>query len=192
MVNEIKNILRILIENRQENWNIRKLSKIRKINYKSAYNAIMALEKQGAIRLQSLGNTTICSFSNKFSPLVFEAEYERRNDLIKDKNFKIIYSRLNELKYPFVSLLFGSWAKKTASKNSDIDILFIVSDEKTEKELRHEISLIPLEIHATFVNYKDFINMANSREFSVVTEAIKKNIILTGIEEYYRILEYVR
>jgi hypothetical protein len=30
--------------------------------------------------------------------------------------------------------------------------------------------------------------MAKSKEFSVVSEVIKKNIILIGIEEYYRLL----
>jgi predicted nucleotidyltransferase len=152
----------------------------------------MALEKQGIVNLNSLGNTTLCSFNNKFNALVFEAEYERKSDLIKDKNFKIICNRLNELKSPFISLLFGSWAKKTQTKHSDIDMLFIVAEEKIEKELRQAISLIPLEIHPTFVNYKDFVSMANSKDFSVVTEAIKNNIILIGIEEYYRLMEHVK
>lgn len=188
MVNEIENILQILIENSWERLNIRKLSILRKINYKSAYNAIMALEKQGVIGLQRLGNTTICSFNKKFNPLVFKVEYERRNDLLKDKNFKVINSRLDEIKSPFIALLFGSWVKKTATKNSDIDILFI-ADEKAEKEIKQAISLIPLKIHPTIINYSGFIEMANSRKFSVVTEAIKNNIILKGIEEYYHLLK---
>lgn len=31
--------------------------------------------------------------------------------------------------------------------------------------------------------------MAKSRELTVVSEAMKKNIILIGIEDYYRVLE---
>lgn len=31
--------------------------------------------------------------------------------------------------------------------------------------------------------------MAKSREFSVVSEAMKHNVILAGIEDYYRIAE---
>jgi len=191
MVNEIENILRILIENTGEKWSIRKLSKLRKINYKSAYNAVMALEKQGVVSLQKLGNMTLCSFNGKFNPFVFKIEYERRNDLLKDKNFKVIYSRLDEIKSPFIALLFGSWAKKTATKNSDIDILFI-ADDKIGKEVKQTISLIPLKIHPTIVSYEEFIEMANSRQFSVVTEAIKNNVILNGIESYYGFLKNAR
>ena len=46
---EIKNILKLLIENQDKKFTIRKISKLRKINYKSAYNAIQKLEKQGII-----------------------------------------------------------------------------------------------------------------------------------------------
>ena len=45
------------------------------------------------------------------------------------------------------------------------------------------------KIHLTAVTYKDFIYMAKSKEFTVVSEAIKNNIILVGIEEYYRLLK---
>jgi hypothetical protein len=34
--------------------------------------------------------------------------------------------------------------------------------------------------------------MANSKEFSVVSEVLKKNIILVGIEEFYRVMRNVR
>ena len=33
--------------------------------------------------------------------------------------------------------------------------------------------------------------MAKSREFTVVSEAIKRNILLVGIEDYYRLMENV-
>ncbi|MBM4241617.1 MAG: nucleotidyltransferase, partial [Euryarchaeota archaeon] len=49
-----------------------------------------------------------------------------------------------------------------------------------------------LEIHLTFFTYEEFLSMAQSREFSVVLEAIKNNIILVGIEDYYRLMENVR
>ena len=50
---------------------------------------------------------------------------------------------------------------------------------------------MPEKIHLTNVNYGNFINMAKSKEFTVVSEAIKNNIILNGIEEYYRLLKNV-
>lgn len=186
MVNEINNILRILIENRKERYSIRTLSKLRKINYKSAYNAIMKLEEERIINLERLGNTTSCSFNLKFSPRVFNVEYERRTSLLKNKNFEIIYSRLNKIPVQFIALLFGSYVKKTSDKHSDIDLLVI---GRNLKEVEETISLIPLKIHLTLISEKEFLDMAKSREFSVVSEIMEKNIILLGIEDYYRLLE---
>jgi len=51
---------------------------------------------------------------------------------------------------------------------------------------------LPDKIHLTTVSYNDFINMSKSKGFSVVSEAVKNNIILLGIEEYYRLLSNAR
>lgn len=186
MANERLQILKFLIENQENPLSIRKISKARKINYKSAYNAIEKLEKEKIITLQKLGNTTICSFNRQFNETVFTAEYQRREELLKNKNFQIICNRLSSLALPIIVLLFGSHAKQKANRHSDIDLLVIGDNQ--EKIIK-ELSLLPLDIHTTGITYEEFLNMAKSKEFSVVSEAMKKNIILIGIEEYYRLIK---
>lgn len=65
-------------------------------------------------------------------PLIFEAEYERRKKLLTDKNLQILYKKLKTLNFPFIALIFGSYAKGTSSKGSDIDLMVI--SEKIEKK----------------------------------------------------------
>src|SRR3989339_818482 len=149
-------ILKLLLNNKEEKYTIKKISEKVKINYRIAYENISPLEKE---------------------------------ELFKDKKFKVIYSHLAELQFPFIMLLFGSHAKGLAEKNSDIDILTIGGDEK---KISSELSLFPYKIHLTSISYKEFINMAKSKEFTVVSEAIKNNIIFIGIEEYYRLLSNAR
>lgn len=185
--NESLEILKILIET-GESYSIRKLSQTRKINYKSAYNAIMKLEKQGVVTIERLGNTNMCSFSRNFNQSVFAAEDERRNNLMKNKDFAVIHKRLSELHFPLIALVFGSHARRMAGVHSDIDLLVVTENEK---EIRNVISLVPLNIHLTTITPKELISMARSREFTVVSEAIKRNVILIGIEEYYRLLQNV-
>lgn len=193
MANEIKNILRLLIENIDESFSIRKISILRKINYKSAYNAIMKLEEQGLAKLERLGNTTKCSFNLKLNPLVFDVESERREEFLRNKDFKLMCSRLKEFNLPFIALIFGSSIKRAkrgmSGRKSDIDLL-IISEQP--KEVGHLISLIPLNIHLTNLTYKEFILMLKSKEFSVVSEVIKHNVILYGVEDYYRMVENAR
>ncbi len=189
MANEKIEILKLLISKKEEDFSIRKISKLRNINYKSAYNALMELAKEGVVDLEKIGNTTICKFKNVFNENVFLAEYFRRKDLFRNKDFLIIQRRLSELKFPFIVLLFGSHAKGTSTKHSDIDILTIGGDKK---EIKATISMLPDDIHLTSISYEDFVSMSKSKEFTVVSEAIKNNIILIGIDEYYRLIEYVR
>ncbi len=186
MANETIEILKLLISQKEENLSIRKISQIREINYKSAYNALKNLEERELVNLQKTGNTTICSFNNNFSELVFQAEYSRREELFQNKDFLIIHNRLAELKFPFIALLFGSHAKGSADRHSDIDILTIGGNQK---EIRATLSLLPDKIHLTAISYEEFIHMSRSKEFTAVSEATKNNIILVGIEEYYRLLK---
>jgi len=184
MNSDIK-ILKLLLEQKGEKFTINKIAETLEINYRIAYEQAMKLEKDGLLKITKIGNSNICEFALKFDNKVFEAEYLRSKGLFKNKDFLIIHNRLAELSFPFIALLFGSYAKGTADKHSDIDILTIGGDEK---EIKATISLLPDKIHLTTLNYENFIHMAKSKEFTVVSEAIKSNIILIGIEEYYRLL----
>ena len=183
-------ILKVLIENKEEDYSIRKIALLRRVNYKSAYNALKALENQGIAELKSVGNTTLCSFNNNFNDVVFKAEYSRRENLFRKREFLVMHDSLTKLEFPFVILLFGSHVKGTATKQSDIDLL-LICDEEHFKKVQDAINIFPKEIHLTPITYASFIRMAKSKEFSVVSEALKKNIILIGIEEYYRLLKNV-
>ncbi len=185
-MNEEIRILELLLDNKGNGFTIKKIAEHLKINYRIAYEKTMTLEKDGLIKITRAGNSKVCEFTYQFDRRVFDAEQSRKKSLFKNKNFLILHNRLTELEFPFIALVFGSYAKNTANKHSDIDILAIGGDEK---EIRACISLLPDKIHLTTINYKNFIRMAKSKEFTVVSQAIKNNIILIGIEEYYRLLK---
>jgi predicted transcriptional regulator len=180
-------ILKFLLDRKNEKFTIKKISENLKINYRIAYEQVMKLEKDGLLTITRMGNSNICEFTYKFSQMVFEAEYSRRENFLKKNSDILVMQRmLEELKFPFISLLFGSHVKGTAGKHSDVDILAIGGDEN---EIDSKLSLLPLKIHLTAVSYKSFMEMAKSRDFTVGSEAMKNNVILIGIEEYYRLLK---
>ena len=179
-------VLKLLLERREEKFTIRKMAAALKMNYRIAYEQSMKLEKDGLIRITKAGNSKICEFADRFDHRVFEAESLRREELLRNKDLNVLHARLAELKFPFISLIFGSHAKNAADRHSDIDILTVGGDEK---EIRAAISILLDRIHLTCVTYGDFIVMARSREFTVVSEAMKSNIILIGIEEYHRLMK---
>ncbi len=180
-------IIKAILERQEEELNIAKISRYGKIDYKNTYNIIKDLEQKGLLSVRILGKTKIVVLNKKVHPLIFEAEYERREELLKkNKNFKALYTKLSELNFPFIVLLFGSYAKGKATQHSDIDLL-IVCEEKREQKIQEVLDLFPLNIHSTFTNFEDFMLMPKRKDFNVVSEAVKKNIILTGIEDYYRL-----
>ncbi len=88
-------------------------------------------------------------------------------------------------------LLFGSYAKKTQSKESDIDLMFIApdSDEKFESKIRNIARIIPLKLHINVFKESEFKAMKNSKILTVGQEVINSNIILYGIENYYELIK---
>ncbi len=179
-------LLQFFLSKKEEKFTIKKIAEALNFNYRIAYDRIMELEKEGLVKITKVGQSNWCELNHKFDYRIFEAEYLRRRRIFKNKNFLIIHNHLAELKFPFIALLFGSYAKGTANKHSDLDILTIGGDEK---EIQAALSILPDKIHLTAINYENFIHMAKSKEFTVVSEAIKNNIILVGIEEYYRLLK---
>ena len=185
MDNERLNILKLLIENQEKAFSIRQIGIQRKINYKSAYVNLKHLGEEGIVTLKKQGNTTICSFNRKFNSSVFEVEYARLQELLKNNNFLVLYNRLVKINEQFILLLFGSYSRGMQTKKSDIDLLLISNNPKP---IQTQINLMPLNIHLTNIKYEDFKSMLKSMEFTIVSEAVKHNIILIGIEDYYRLM----
>jgi len=179
-------ILKLMLSRKEEQFTIMGIAKSLKINYRIAYEKVLLLEKEGLVKVTKAGHSKLCEFTNKFDWMVFKAEYGRKTDLFRNKDFMVIHNRLAEFHFPFIALLFGSYAKGKATKHSDIDIMTIGGDQK---EIQASMSLLPDRIHLIDLSYEDFLRMAKSKEFTVVSEAIKSNIILIGIEEYYRLLK---
>ena len=183
------NILKYLLDNKEKEFTILEISKKTKINYRIAYEQVGKLEKEKLISIKKIGKSNLCKLTNNFNHKIYEAELMRREDLFKNKELRLIRNDLAQLNFVFVALLFGSQAKGTAKENSDIDILTIGGNEE---EIIKALGLWQDKIHLTSITEQDFVRMAKSRDFSVVSEAIKNNIILIGTEEYYRLLNNAR
>ncbi len=186
-------IIRYLIENKNAELNILQISKELKMDYKNIHSIIKRLEKESLVKLESFGQSSRVKLISQVHPLIFEAEYIRRKELLKNKNLAVMLNNFkNTLKSKcYVILIFGSYAKKTQTKNSDIDLMFIVPDGEEdlfEKEIQQTARLLPLPVHPLIFSEKQFLEMINSRESNVGQEALKNNIILYNIEAYYEMI----
>ncbi|MBI5002137.1 nucleotidyltransferase domain-containing protein [Candidatus Woesearchaeota archaeon] len=182
-------IIRYLLKNK-EGCTINKIAQDIKKDYKTTHNIVKRLETEKIISIETFGKASKVTINNIVHPLIYQAEWERQQEMLKNKNIKTILAYYKRSIIPFyILLLFGSHAKETQTKHSDIDLFFIIPEEKMEKDILRTTSLIPLKIHANIFTEKQFKEMKNSREQTVGSEVIKKNIILYGIEAYYELMQ---
>ena len=85
-------------------------------------------------------------------------------------------------------LLFGSYAKEKEKKESDVDLLFIISNrediESYKEKINKALKLSTLKKDFNIVTTDDFINMLNQK-YTVGREAFEQGIVLFGTEPYY-------
>ena len=186
-------IILYLIENKNKEINILKISQDLKIDYKNVHTMVKRLETGSLVKLESFGQSKRVTLIARMHPLIFEAEYQRKEKLLKDKNIRVMlhdFKRGLSSKY-YILLLFGSYARRRQTRSSDIDLMFIVpngTEEFFEGEVHQTTRSSPLPIHALVFSEKQFLEMVHSPELNVGREALKNNVILYGIETYYELV----
>jgi len=190
----MKNVLKILkhfMDNKDKEFTMKQVSEELKINYRIAYQEIKNIEEKKLVKIKKIGNSNICSFNYAFNELSMQAEAIRMEELLKDKNLKVIHKRIMETEYPFyILLVFGSYSSKTRTKNSDIDICLISDSKAITNRIHSILEQIPLNIHFIYFTSKEFISMLGTRKPNVGHEILKNNVILKGAEEFYDMVNY--
>ncbi|MDI3473798.1 MAG: hypothetical protein PWR30_121 [Candidatus Woesearchaeota archaeon] len=191
--NEKIAILKLLIKNSDKDYSIRQLSMLRKINYKSAYEAVMRLYNEGVIDVKKEGNNSRISFNFNFNESVFVAEKEIMEDFLNKKDFKVLYNRISEIGNPFfICLIFGSYAKGTAQKGSDLDICTITNEQEVIKEINIILDITPFETHLLEFSSEEFNKMLKSKDYNIGKEIVKNKVILKNIEAFYELIKNAR
>jgi len=183
-------ILKFLLSNKTKEFTIRAISKQVSVDYKTIYLNVQQLIDENIIISKRAGQTVLCSISQKnFNQDIFDAEFSRRSDLLRNKDIYALFNRIKEVKSPFfILLVFGSCASGKPRKESDIDIMLIADEQNVIKEINDIISTIPLKIHLADFSSKEFLSMLKTTEFNVGKETFNNNVILFGIEDYYRLI----
>ena len=199
-------IIELMRKNIDLGLTISQISKLLKIGYAPAYNHINQMEKEDIINVLKIGNAKQCKLNlenAKTRHLLQELDIKRKENLY-DKNQKlksIIESLILKLTEKYISellsiVLFGSYAKGIANKQSDIDLMFVVNDLK-DKNLRESIEREcasfqyshNLKISPLITDIKEFKKMLNSKELNVGKETKEFGISLYGHEIFWRVIE---
>lgn len=188
MNNQTK-ILKCLLESEGERRTILSIAKQLQINYRTIFEDVKALEKEGIISIQKVGSVNLCSYTYIFNEKTVKVERWRKEMLLKDKNVNVLYERLKELQNPFfIAIVFGSYAKKTVGRTSDIDLCIITENKEVQKKVEGIVRTTALNIHLLIFSLQEFMSMLKTVEENVGKEIVKRNIILKGVEPFYELI----
>lgn len=185
-------MLQLLLAHKKEEFPIRAIARKTGLDYKTAYLTVKELTEGNLITSRKVGQTVLCSLNQKeFNADLFLAELQRKKELLNNKKFSALCGYFDDIQNPFfILLLFGSYAAGNPRKKSDIDLLLIIDDEAIKKLVEQRISLIPLAIHLTAFTSEEFLSQLKTTQFNVGQEAFYNNLILFGIEDYYRLIHH--
>jgi predicted transcriptional regulator len=172
---------------------IKELSKRIKADYRITHTAAQQLIEDGVVQMKKVGNSSLCNLHPAyFGRELYLAEDMRRQTAFQDKNMsKLCADILRRIGTShFTLLLYGDYARRTATKFSDINLLFISNDAGFPKKVDALLADVPLRVHTTTVTENMFHTMRRAADQNVVKEVVRHNVILHGIESYYALVMY--
>lgn len=115
-------------------------------------------------------------------------DYKRLNELPSERK-KAINEFLDKIKTkPLIALIFGSTAKGTFGKDSDIDILLIFNKKEVgDRKLKENIEAVTgVKIQTFIIDFDYFKEQILKEEDKVIIHAIKTGFAITGFDKFYK------
>lgn len=181
-------IVDLLARSNGKRFTINEIATALKEFYSLVHRTISKLVKDGVIVKERAGKSHLCSLnmaSEKTLTLIQLSEIEKKDEFLgENRELKLVledFVRSVESKTLSI-VLFGSYAKGTATAESDIDILLIGrAGAETDKIAR--------EIYAKYGKDVSIIEMTpdefkKQREKAVIKEIIHDHYVLYGVEKF--------
>lgn len=181
-------IILLLWRNPDKTFTINEIAKDINGTYSYVNRVVLQLIEEKIILKKIVGHAFLCSLnkeSEKTKALLILAEITRKEEyFVKHKSLQLLFQDfMKELPKTIVSVvLFGSYAKETFTKESDIDLLIITTaKEDLTPVLRRIQKLYGKQLSPLLFTVEEFQQRKNE---TVVREIIKNHIILQGAEQF--------
>lgn len=165
----VKNLLR-------EKNHAREIAKKLGTNHMMINRKLAELSKENIVDFKQKGKNKVYflkkSLEAEMSKILME-EYFLIKILDKYPKLRKVVEKIRKERRIKLAILFGSYAKKNADKNSDIDIFIESKDTSIKKDLMKFDSRINVKLGKY------------DKKNNLIKEIDKNHIILKGFEEYY-------
>jgi len=172
-------VIALYTGNYKAEFYLRQIAKLAKLPVKTCQNFLSQLEKDKILKGKIEGKNKYFSLNLdniQTKPYLLQAEIHK-TDLFLE-NYPQIKTFLKSFNTNIPIIVFGSFAKLKANKDSDID-LFIVS-EKGQKLPFH---LLPYKVHQVNLSENSF--MKSLKEQEVIIKEIEENHVILNNHSFY-------
>jgi len=188
-------ILGLLLKKPEEFYSINDMATKIKLAYPYVYNSVKNLEKKELLTVKKIGKSNLCQVRFEHPEELAIAALEMRKEFlahtlpISNLTHQLQDALVDEL---YILLLFGSYAKGTATKTSDIDLFFIIQDQQNIEPFRKKVKAVlgkldyPVEFEISTMNW--FYAMLGDKN-TVGREIFKANLILHNAESYLHLVK---
>ncbi|MBS3088828.1 nucleotidyltransferase domain-containing protein [Candidatus Pacearchaeota archaeon] len=163
-------------------WLLNKRGHIRAIAEEMGINHMMIVRKLKELQKENVvdyvqegkNKTYFLKKNIEAKSHVFSAEaYKLKKIVEKYPQLRNVIEKIQNDRRIKIALLFGSYAKRIAKQDSDIDVYI----ETADKKIKQEISLIDSKLNIKIGKY----NNSNL----LIKEIEKNHVVIKGIENYY-------
>lgn len=186
----IYEILKVFYDSRNSPCHLRELSRKTKLNENSVSRFLDGLVKSKVLDFEKEGNLKKFFVRSQFLPIIFSIYDNERLDNLPLLRRRAILDYLHGIKVkPIFAIVFGSTAKGSFRKDSDIDILLVVNRKMDNKSVMSSIrSQTGLKIQEVQILENDFNKDLTRKKEFVVQSAIESGFSVFNNKYYWEVV----
>jgi len=202
IMNHIAEIIRVFYCEPTRVYTINEISKVLSKPYGTTYNYVQSMIKNKILKSAIKGKSTLCSLnieSQRAIELLSTLSGSDKEAFTKKQS--MLSNALDELATRvkeksnhniFTLVLFGSTAKGTARKTSDIDLFFLSpSKEKYDEIIENECNALRMsygrEVNPIIAEPKMYINMLREKQENVGKQVLRDKVIFFGANKFWEL-----
>lgn len=160
-----------------------------RFSHETTFRLLKGLVEKKHLKEKKVGKTNVYEFiKNDLTYQVYVHYTTKRKLKFKEKYiliYKRLYEFLNEIQLEGIAIVFGSFAKGTENKNSDIDLLCVTNRKNVRKIAQTFKTKYNLNIQAIVVKISDFKNIKKDNP-TFWDDLIEYGLILDGLDSFFK------
>ena len=172
-------VLGLYLRNYAQQLYLREISRLAKLPLKNTQNVLNTLEKERILRSSLKGKNKYFSLNlNNIQTKLLLLQAEVYKTYLFLETYNAFRTYLKAVSTQSLQVIFGSFARFTAEKDSDADLLVISKDEE-----KLPLHLLPYKVHMIKLT-EDSFRKATEKQEALIKEIEENHVILNNHSFY--------